>query len=620
MAARDDDIRKGLALQEAGNWAAALECYLRAVAGNPRHRQGLFRAAIAHAHEGRFDESAGLLTRCLEAWPKFQDAAKALGGVRLSQARFEDAIAAFEKASEIGPPSAAVYCDQGTAHAALNQLERAGACFSEAAQLKPDYAEAHNKWGNLFRIQGRLDDAILSYKRAIRADRKHAQARYNLGSALQVQENFPKALDAYEHALALDPAIPGAENNMGLVLKALGRVVEASAAFRRALALKPDYVLAMLNLGTTLQAENRPQEAISMLQAALRLNPRDVRAFSNMGNAYVALNRPAEGLAAYGKALAIDPALAEIRYNVALAHLVMGDFESGWEGYDFRLESEMHRKKYAFAKPRWHRDQPLEGRTILVYAEQGFGDTLQFVRYVPLLEALGAQVILRVQVALRALLTAQSKTVTVITAKDPLPDHDFQVPLLSLPREFKTRLDSIPSNVPYIMAPAPKVAAWRTVFSKAVGLKVGLAWSGNPSHQFDYNRSVPLEMFARITADVPVHFFALQKDYHGTDRTRLSGFPKINDISRTIVDFEDTAAIVTALDLVITVDTSVAHLAGALGTRTWLMLGFAPDWRWLLNRPDSPWYPSVRLFRQPAIGDWAAVVEELRTELSALAR
>jgi hypothetical protein len=310
--------------------------------------------------------------------------------------------------------------------------------------------------------------------------------------------------------------------------------------------------------------------------------------------------------------------LVDIQYNIALSHLVLGDLEKGWAGYELRLETEVHRTKHVYDAPLWHRDQPLGGKTILVYAEQGLGDTLQFIRYVPILQAMGASVIVKVQSSLKVLLTGQFGEAVVIAGDDPLPFHDFRCPLMSLPGEMGTRLESIPSKVPYLTAPAAKLDVWRKVFAQAPGPKIGLVWSGNSKHQFDHNRSAPVSVFAEMTKGIPAHFFAIQKEIREADLARLPEFPWINDLSRKIQGFEDTAAIVAALDLVITVDTSVAHLAGALGTKTWVLLGFAPDWRWLLSRSDSPWYPSVRLFRQPNLGDWASVTASVRAELQRL--
>jgi tetratricopeptide (TPR) repeat protein len=620
MAEYGEEIRSGLALQDSGDWPAALACYLRAIEKNPSDAEGLYRAGIAQAHEGRLDLSSDLLGRSLVVRPGFADAAQALGRVLLSQRKFKEAAAALERASALSPASAEIHFHLGTAQTGLKQLDRAAASYQRALKLKPELGDAHNELGNVYRAQGKLQEAARSYERATKAPGDHAKALYNLGTTRQIQKRYPKALDAYRRSLELNPSNPDAENNLGLVLREEGLVEEAISAFRRAVALKPDHTMAMVNLGSSLQRVNKLEESITVLEAALGQAPCDFRAYADLGNAYVAMNRPEEGIAAYEKALAQDPSLDEVRYNIALAHLVRGNFARGWIGYDSRLETAAHRRKYPFGKPRWSADQPVLGRKILVYAEQGLGDTIQFVRYLPLLEAEGAQVIALVQAPLRSLLAAQMPTVTFITARDPLPEHDLKCPLLSLPREFATRLDSIPSGVPYLAAPKAKVASWRTVFSKADGLKVGLVWSGNPKHQFDHNRSVSLELMSRVVSGVPAHFFAIQKELRGNDLERLSGMPRITNLSRYAASFEDTAAIVTGLDLVITVDTSVAHLAGALGKRAWVMLSHAPDWRWLLDRADSPWYPSIRLFRQPALGDWETVARQLNAELAALAR
>jgi tetratricopeptide (TPR) repeat protein len=619
MASIEEDLRTGLAQQEAGKWADALGTFLGAVAKDPTNPQALFRAGIALAHERRMDQSCELLRRSLEANPQFSDAAKALGGVLLSLGRHREATQALERACELDPDSPAVRCDLGTAYAALGQFDRAISSYTKAVVLKPGFAEAHNKLGNLQRHQGLLEKAALSYKRAIRGDPRHSQAWYNLGATLQMDKNFPKALEAYRQSLSIDPRNASAENNMGLILKSEGRTNEAIDAFLRAIALKPDYALAMINLGATLQVANRPEDAITTLEASITLNASDPQAHSNLGNAYVALNRPAEGLAAYGKALELDPTSVDIRYNIALSHLVLGDLEQGWAGYDLRLESEAHRTKHAYDAPRWHRGASLEGKTLLVYAEQGLGDTLQFIRYIPTLQGMGATVVVKAQASLKSLLTGQFGAAVVVSADDPLPIHDLQCPLMSLPGELGTRVATIPSEVPYLKAPAAKVDLWRKVFAHAPGPKIGLVWSGNPKHQFDHNRSVGVEVFAEMTKEVPAHFFAIQKEIRPADLARLPEFPWINDLSSKIQSFEDTAAIVEALDLVITVDTSVAHLAGALGKRTWVLLGFAPDWRWLLRRNDTPWYPSARLFRQTSLGDWNSVTHAVRSELATLA-
>jgi len=514
------------------------------------------------------------------------------------------------------PKSAAVQFEAGRTLLALRRPADAAAALRAAVRIDPGLTEAHVQLGHALRSLDRLALAARAYERAVALAPAHSAAWYFLGTTRQLLDQPQAAEAAYRQTLALDPRQAPAENNLGLVLQAQRRTAEAIAAFERAVTLDPGHVTALVNLGAVLQHQNRLDEAVAALQRALALQPEDARALGNLGNALVAQNRPAEAVAAYRRALAIDPQFQGNAYNVALAQLVQGDLESGWVGYDARLETADHRRKYPVGRPRWAPGEPVRGRTVLLYAEQGLGDTLQFFRYVAPVRDLGARVLLQVHTSLQPLLAASVAGVTVIPTRAAVPEHDRQCSLLSLPRHFGTRLDSIPAPVPYVTPPAAKLAQWRAVFARAPGAKVGLVWAGNPQHQFDHNRSVPLAEFARLTEGPPVHFFSLQKDVKPADRPRVAAWPGVTDLARNLVTWEDTAAVVAALDLVVTVDSAVAHLAGALGKPAWVLLAFAPDWRWLLGRETTPWYPSLRLFRQPALGAWAPVIERVRAELA----
>jgi tetratricopeptide (TPR) repeat protein len=525
------------------------------------------------------------------------------------------ALALLEKGRAQSPRSAEVRFELGRTLLALKRPDEAATAFRAAIRLKPHCAGAHLQLGHAFRLLGRLQHASRAYERAVSEAPDSAPAWYCLGTTRQLQDQPGKAAEAYRRTLALDPRNAAAENNLGLVLQALGQTADAIAAFRRALQLNRRHVIALANLGAVLQHENRHGEAVDVLQQALAIGGDDARAYGNLGNAYIALNRPADAIAAYEQALQRDPAQAH-RYNLALARLVSGDLERGWEGYDSRLETPQHASRYPVRKPRWQPGEPLGGRTLLLYADQGLGDTLQFYRYVPMVAALGAPVVLQVPTALKTLLEGQGVPVTVVGAREPLPAHDLQCSLLSLPRHFGIRLGNVPAPVPYLAAPPAKLAQWRDVFARAPGAKVGLVWAGNPKHQYDHNRSVPLARFCRLTRDLPAHFFAIQKEVRAADRPALAGWRGVTSLERNLASFGDTAAIVAALDLVITVDTAVAHLAGALGKPAWVLLSHYPDWRWLLGRSDSPWYPTLRLFRQETLGDWEPVIDRVRAELA----
>ena len=614
-----DPISAGLGLQEKGDWKGAAAQYVRALESAPESPQALFLAGVAQAHVGRLDLSCQLLGRCLALKPDFADGAQALGGVLLALGKPREASVALERAQTLNPTAAVVAYDLGAAYHALGQIARATESYRRASTLKPGYADAHNNLGNLLKGQNQLADAAVAYRAAIAADPNHKQAWYNLGITLQLQKQYAAAEEAYRTALRLDPTNPNTENNLGLVLRATGHLDEAIGCFQRAISVKPDYTRAMVNLGAALQDGNRLDEAIAVLRRAASLDPADFRALCNLGNAFVALNQLDAGLDAYERALALNAELVDVRYNIALVHLLRGELDKGWEGYDARLDSERHQKALTFDQPRWRKGQPLAGKKILIHAEQGIGDTLQFLRYVPLLIERGASPVLLVQTALKRLLADQPGAPRILDAADPLPEVDLQCPLLSLPHEFSTRLETIPPPTPTLVAPAAKLALWTSIFARSAGLKVGLVWAGNPKHQYDHNRSIPLSLIIPLTEGVDAHFFSLQLQQRPGDADRLAA-SSITDLSPQIHDFTDTAAIVAALDLVITVDTSVAHLAGALGIPTWILIGFAPDWRWLLERTDSPWYPSVRLFRQDKVGDWAGVIAKVKPQLIRLAK
>ena len=618
MAAPNDDITQGLALQQAGQWPDALACYRRLVARSPADARGHFLLGVAEAHCGHLPQAIQALQKSLGLKPDFVEAAQALGGAYLVQGKYRDAAAALENARRLAPAIATVHYELGAAYLGLKQPTQAIASYQAAIRLKPDYADAYNNLGNVLKNAGRMEEAEAAYEGAITASADHAQAWYNLGIVRQLRDKPAGAIEAYQRALILVPGNFSAENNLGLVLRNEHRLDEAIAAFQRAIALNPTYEKALNNLGTALQDRNRLAEAIAVLESAVALSPNDANALCSLGNVLVASNRAAESIPLYEKAHRLKPKLQEVTYNIALAQLVLGDLEHGWAGYDSRTESPRFVERYRFQKPRWTGKESLEGKTILLFAEQGLGDTLQFIRYVPRVAKLAARVIVRIQPALKPLL-GQPDGILYLAPEDGTPSFDYQCPLLSLPYVFGTRLESSPAEIPYVRAPEAKLAAWRAVFAKAPGLKIGIVWSGNPKHQFDYNRSLPIGQFAKILEGVPAHFFAIQKDIRIDDARALLMLPTVTDLSRQITDFSDTAAIVSALDLVIAVDTSVAHLAGALGTKTWTLISYAPDWRWLLERTDSPWYPSMRLVRQTEAGNWDPAVTALNRELMALA-
>ena len=362
----------------------------------------------------------------------------------------------------------------------------------------------------------------------------------------------------------------------------------------------------------------RPEDAIACYDRALAAAPRIPELHVNKGTALRALNRFDEALASFAAAIAIDPMRAEAHYNAGLVRLCLGRFREGWQGYAWRWrKADWASRRRDFCAPQWDGQQPIAGKTILLHAEQGLGDTLQFVRFAPLLAKSGATVIIECQPELRNLLRDLDGAAAVVARDDPLPNLDLHCPLLSLPLAFETELATIPANIPYLRPPRDRVERWRGRLPQHGRLRVGLCWAGSRMHLNDRNRSIPLERFATLLSVPGVDFVSVQKEVDAAQAAILH-VRGVTQLGGDFADFVDTAAVVAMLDLVISVDTSIAHLAGAMGKAVGLLVPFSPDWRWLLERTDSPWYPTMRLFRQPAIADWDTPLERVCRELSDL--
>jgi Tetratricopeptide repeat len=360
-------------------------------------------------------------------------------------------------------------------------------------------------------------------------------------------------------------------------------------------------------------------EAETALSQAVRLDPSNAPAFNDLAAVLFTLGRDAEALTYIRRALELQPGLPESEESDSIWLLRYGRFREGWRGYEARYRTSQSDKfRRDFTQPQWH-GEAIQGRTILLHAEQGVGDTIQFMRYAPLVAARGARVILEVHRGLTALTGTLTGVTTVLERGDPLPPFDLHCPLLSLPLAFRTELDSIPATIPYLSVPPERIYRWRTALGLRRAKRIGIAWSGNPNHRNDASRSIPLARFARLLAPHPDReFHVLQAEIREADRPVLASLPHVREHSRQLRDFADTAALVSLMDLVISVDTSVAHLAGALGWPVWLLLASLGDWRWLLERDDSPWYPSFWLFRQKVRGEWSDVLAEVETQLDAM--
>ena len=581
----------------------------------------LHARGLGELQQGNYQAGVNLITAALRANPASAEAWANLGLALGALERLDEAVTSFDKALAIKPDFAEVLCSRAVAAGRLGRHDQALVGFERALAVKPGYVDALYNRGVTLGLLGRHADAVASYDRALARDPTHAKALNNRGVALGDLDRNEEAVASFDRALALKPDFTEALVNRGLTLADLGRHTEAIADYDRALAVDPDHAEALFNRGTSLATLNRPDDAIASFDQALAARPDWADAHSNRGTALVSLNRQDVAIAAFQRAIAIAPDHPEANCNEALAWLRLGDFRRGLAKYETRWASpDLASQRRAFAQPLWLGHEPLQEKIILLHAEQGLGDTVQFVRYAPLVARLGARVVLEVQPPLAALLSGIEGVSEVVGRGEPLPDFDVHCPLLSLPLAFGTELDTIPATIPYIAAPAVGVAKWRDRLGETTSPRIGIAWAGSRSNRNDHNRSMALGPLAQAMQIPGIELVSIQKEISAEERELLRACSQIRHVGDGLEDFADTAAVMSTLDLVISVDTSIAHLAGAMARPLWLLVPFAPDFRWMLEREDSPWYPTARLFRQPGIGDWDSVLARVRGELLAWAQ
>lgn len=486
----------------------------------------------------------------------------------------------------------------------------------EIVLAQPDHFESTHVLAVAQAGLRRYDQALASYDRALRLRPNDPDVLNNRAGLLVAMGRLEEALQCYDRAIGARPDDAQAFSNRGAVLERLERFDAALANYDRAVALRPDFAEALYNRGNVLKELKRTDAALASYDRAIALCPGHADAHNNRGQVLKDLMRYDEALASYDAALAVQPLHVRAHGNAAALRLLTGDLSRGWQHYEWRWERDvLVAAKRNFPQPQWRGDTAIAGKTILVYAEQGLGDTIQFCRYVPMLTNAGARVVLEVQPPLHELMAASLEGVQIVDKGSSLPTFDLHCPLLSLPLAFGTRLETIPAAEAYLRAPAERLAAWQARLGAAQGPRVGLVWSGNARHERDGERSIALQALLPLM-DVGAAFVSLQKEIRAEDRAILQARGDIFHFGDELKDFSDTAALVAQLDLVISVDTSVAHLAAALGKPTWILLTYIPDWRWLLARDDSPWYPTARLFRQDATKAWDGVIARVGDALA----
>ncbi len=557
------------------------------------------------------------LLQRLEQNPNDGAAYDALGMIALDHQSASEAIDLFTKAIHLDGATPRYCAHLGEAFARIGDYRRASACIGQALVSQPSSEDLRWAFANLLHLQGDNDQAAKNYELLVAQSPRHAEAWFNLGVTRALQSRPDQARHAYEQAISIHPMYAEAWNNLGMLEVAAADLSAAEVCYRRALLAKPDYRDALYNFAVLLQEEERLQEAVSINERLIAIDPGFSEVHNNLGNCYLKLNRLAQAQNEYQETLAIHASHREAPMNLGIASLLMGDFARGWAGYEHRLVQRDldHIEKRDWKIPRWTGKLRI-GESILVHAEQGFGDTIQFARYLRILQKAGMRVQVYCQPAIQPLLASIPALDRCSSHIDDLEAVDWQVPLPSLAYCFQTRLETIPQEIPYLSVDSHRRANWHRVFAELPmkGRRVGIVWQGNPNHRNDRNRSLPLGALGSLLDTPGIQFVGLQK---GIARGKAP--EGVVDLSPLLADFGETAAAILGLDLVISVDTAVAHLAGALGKPVWTLLPYAPDWRWLLHREDSPWYPSMRLFRQPMVGDWASVIRDVKKALNDLA-
>lgn len=608
-------MEEALGLHQAGHLAEAELRYKQVLTVAPNHPDALHLLGVLWHQSGRSGQGLELINRSVSIAPTFASLNN-LGDVLRTFGRFHDAIACFDRAIQMQPNSADAHSNMGLAMMDLGQVDQAERYVARACQLGPNRADLHLKLCMIRHTQGNPHGAVMAGQKAVELVPDSAEAWSNLSIALAGAKKHDQALEAANRAMQIAPGNAAIQANVGYVHERAGRLDQAEAAYLKAIEIEPNFSQPHRSLAAMYDGMDRVDESIARIQKSLELSPRDPEGWTNMSG----LKRRARdydgALAAAERAVQINPSNPNAHGNLGLSLLALGQYERGFAEYEWRWRCDnFTTPAREFSQPMWDGSDPT-GRIIFVHSEQGFGDMLQFARYVPMLAERGATVYFEAAIPLRSLLQKLTGVAKVITAGTRPPDFDLHIPLLSLPRIFKTTFDTIPSNVPYITVDEARHAHWKAKIQAAgEGFKVGIVWAGNVKP--DVGRTCPIAHFAPLAAIDGVTFVSLQKRETPPSMEAPPEGMRFVDVSADLKDFADTASAMANLDLILTIDTAAAHLAGALGRPTWTLLPWAADWRWLNDRSDSPWYPTMRLFRQPARGDWDSVVNQIAEELRA---
>jgi tetratricopeptide (TPR) repeat protein len=613
-----DVLALALRCHQAGDLRQAEHYYRQILQADPGHADALHLLGMIAYQEGRPADALDLIRRALAVNPAHPLYHCNAGLAYQALGRLDAAEAAYRQALALKPDHVAALNNLGAVHKAQGKWAEAEACLRQALHLQPGHVGAHYNLADVIRSQGRYEEAAAGYRHTLQLNPGHVYAHFGLGEALRRLGRFAEAEACYREVVRLQPQFALGHNSLGTALWQQGRFAEAADCYRAALRLDPHLVEAPNNLGCALKDLGRLDEAAACFRQALQMNPGFPPAHRNLGNALKTQGRLDEALSCYDKSLQLDPNYPEGHVGRAEILLLRGDFAGGWAEYEWRWRCPDLPPR-EFRQPPWD-GAPLAGKTILLHAEQGLGDIMQFIRYAARVKQRGGTVLVETPPELLPLLARCRGADRWLARGEPLPDFDCHAPLMSLPHILGTTLATVPADVPYLFADETLVARWRAELRAGPGFKVGINWRGKAAQPLECYRGIPLHHFAPLARLPGVRLYSLQKG-PGQEELRAAAqhFP-ITDLGGRLDEaagaFMDTAAVMKGLDLVITSDTSIAHLAGGLGVPVWVGLWSPPEWRWLLDRADSPWYPTLRLFRQETPGDWGGVLARRAGELA----
>ncbi len=606
----------GTAQRRLGKYDDALATYQKAISIDPQHAESYYNLGIALKAMTRTAEAANSIRKAIELRPNYVEAIRTLTQLEIANGNWQEAMRGAQMAAQANPQEFSGHMRLAECHMRMKQFNEAIVAFQAALALEPDQLVALNGLGLAFKAVQKLDEAEKTLARVIELDPHNFPALANLGTVFQGKKDFVKAIEKYREALKVKTDSAEAHNNLGGALKEQGELQDARIHCEKAIELKPDLASAHCNYAALAQLEGDFDSALERYQRALGIQGDLNEGHLGLGSAYAQLGQLDKARACYSRSLFFDPKNAEARLYRGIIGLLDGDLENAWSDYEWRWQTpENSRRK--IAAPRWD-GSDLKDRSLLLHAEQGLGDTIQFVRYGKQIREKGGKLIVECQKHLLPLLSRLEWIDQLVAQGESLPPFTCHVPMLSIPGVLGTTIDNIPAETPYLTADPDLVEKWGESLSVLDGLKIGIAWQGNPDFKQDQFRSIPLARFSPLLDVAEASFISLQKGFGEEQIQKLEQPERLTVFENLDAEegaFMDTAAILGHLDLFITSDSAIAHLAGALGVKTWLILPFAPDWRWFLEREETPWYPSMRLFRQTEFKNWDGVFNKLAQAL-----